>query len=304
MIKKIVVPLDGSQLAQHAVAPAHALALRLEATVVLMTTHWDDGLGKADEYLQEQAAELGDVHAETTVVHDRVAAEAILLSTRELDTVVCMSTHGRSGIGQAVLGSVAEEVLRKADRPVFIVGPALDPDTWESAYWFDDGRILVALDGSATSEAIVPVAAEWAGLLGLGVELVQVLITPVGLRLRSNGGGAESAALEAIAARIEASTKPGCQVLHGPDVAASLLDFAASAPATLIALTTHGRTGLARVTLGSVAMQVVHRSPCPVLALHAGSARRRPGHRHGASGPCGSPRNHAGQSVRCPEAVI
>jgi nucleotide-binding universal stress UspA family protein len=269
MMKKIVVPLDGSSLAERALSPACALAHRLDASLVLLTTHWADGIGSAEEYLEGQSAELGYARTGTIVVHDRFAAEAILLSVREADTVVCMSTHGRSGLGHAVLGSVAEEVLRNSDRPLLLVGPELERGAWESAQWFRGGRLIVALDGSARSERIVPVAAKWARLLGLGIELTQVLITPLGFGLRDeDSGDAAQVALEEIAASIDAATKPACEVLHGPDVAASLLDHASRAPATLIALTTHGRTGLARVTLGSVAMQVVRRSPCPVLTLH------------------------------------
>jgi nucleotide-binding universal stress UspA family protein len=269
MIKKIVVPLDGSPLARNALAPAQTLAGRLDATLLLMTTHWADGIGNAREYLDQQAAELGDVRVETRVVHDRFAAEAILLLANGADTVVCMSTHGRSGLGQAVLGSVAEEVLRKADHPILFVGPRLDPVAWESAHWFSAGTILVALDGSKTSESVVPVAAEWARRLGLGIELTQVLITPVGLGIQSGGGDAERAALEAVASGLDLEPRARCEVLHGPDAASTLLEHASHAPATLIAITSHGRTGLRRVTLGSVAMQVVHRSACPVLTLRA-----------------------------------
>ena len=270
MINKIVVPLDGSSFAERALSPARALAHRLDATLVLLTTHWADGTGGAQEYLERKAAELGDARTDTIVVHDRFAPEAIELSVREADTVVCMSTHGRSGLGHAVLGSVAEEVLRNSDRPLLLVGPELERRAWESAEWFRGGRLIVALDGSARAERIVPIAAEWARLLGLGIELTQVLITPLGSGLRDEeSGDAEHAALEEIAATIDAATNPACEVLHGPDAAGSLLDHASRAPATLIALTTHGRTGLARVTLGSVAMQVIRRSPCPVLTLHA-----------------------------------
>jgi nucleotide-binding universal stress UspA family protein len=181
-----------------------------------------------------------------------------------------MATHGRGGLAQAVLGSVAEEVLRKSPAPLLLVGPDLERGAWESPEWFADGHILVALDGSEVSQAILPVAAEWARLLGLRVELVHVDIRALGLGPGARPESADGAGLAELAATITGLQQPpDCTTLQGTDVAASLLEHAGKAPSTLLALTTHGRTGLARVTLGSVAVRVVHRSPCPVLVYRS-----------------------------------
>ncbi|MGZ6976382.1 MAG: universal stress protein [Acidimicrobiia bacterium] len=254
MITKVVVPLDGSKLAERAVAPGRALAERADTALVLLTSRWDDNVDAPRDYLEKVAGDLGYQRVQPKVIYDRIAASAILTETDDPGTVVCMATHGRSGIGEALLGSVAEEVLRRSHLPVLLVGPALDPEAWQSEHWFHDGKILVTVDGSKTSEAIVPVAAEWSRLLGLQPWVVQV------------APGAEHATLRN-AARVLAADGANAQweVLEGDDVAASILDKAIHLPATLIAMATHGHTGLPRVTLGSVAMQVVHRSPCPVL---------------------------------------
>jgi nucleotide-binding universal stress UspA family protein len=126
MITKVVVPLDGSALAERAVTPARSLAERIGATLLLMTARSGDDAGEARQRLDKQATALGFDRVDTAIVHDRSAAEAILTEARDPNAVVCMSTHGRSGLGQALLGSVAEAVLRGSDRPVLLVGPSLD----------------------------------------------------------------------------------------------------------------------------------------------------------------------------------
>jgi nucleotide-binding universal stress UspA family protein len=270
MINTIVVPLDGSSLAESALVPARALAERLDAGLVLLTTHWADGTGDAQQYLDRVAAGLEALRVKTSVVHDRAAPEAILLQAEQPRHVVCMATHGRGGLAHVVLGSVAEAVLQKSRAPLLLVGPNLERGAWKSPEWFAGGHLVVALDGSEVSQAILSVAAQWARLLGLRLELVHVTVTTLGLGPGARPESADGARLDELAATITGVEEPPlCTTLRGPDVAASLLEHAGRAPSTLLALTSHGRTGLARVTLGSVAMRVVHRSPCPVLVYRS-----------------------------------
>lgn len=268
MITKVVVPLDGSPLAARALGPARSLAETTGASLALMTTRWDNEVAEARKYLQEQAAALGFDRVETTIVDDRVAPDAILLEGREPATVVCMATHGRGGLGQAVLGSVAEAVLRDSDRPVLLVGPSVERGVWEFVHWFAHGNLLMPLDGSKTSEAIVPIAAEWAAMLDLRAWVVQVLPAPTGGVVESPERDTESAYVRSVAMRVhDAGTATQWEVLHAPDAVDALVTHASRLPATLVAMATHGRTGLARVALGSVAMRMLHHSPCPVLVL-------------------------------------
>lgn len=271
MVTKVVVPLDGSQLAARSLVPARTLAERTGACLLLMTTHWDGEVDEPRDHLEKQAADLGFERVETKVVRDRLAGAAILAEANERGAVVCMATHGRGGLGRTVLGSVAEEVLRHSTRPLLLVGPALEPGAWQFQHWFVDTGLLVAIDGSRASEAIVPVAAEWCSVLGLQPWVVQVAPDPdPGLEAERGieTGGVRRAA-ESLAF---AGLDPQWEVLHGDDVATSLLDFATHLPAALIAMTTHGRGGVARVALGSVAMRIVHHSRCPVLVLQPARA--------------------------------
>ena len=270
MITKVVVPLDGSALAERAVTPARSLAERIGASLVLVTARrGDDDVGEARQCLDKQAAELGFDRVETAIVHDRSAAEAVLTQARDPNAVVCMSSHGRSGVGRAMLGSVAEDVLRGSDRPVLVVGPSLERGCWQYAHWFADGKLLVAIDGSKASETVVPAAAEWSRLLGLRAWAVRVATISIGIDWKREEYAAEAAALVRPVAEALPDVGGPAQwdVIEGPSVAVSLLYYANHLPASLVVMGTHGRTGLARVALGSVAMHVVHQSHCPVLVV-------------------------------------
>ena len=266
MVMRVVVPLDGSDVAARAIGPAHALAERTGAELVLLSTRWDDGVGEARDALNAQAAEIDYERTATTIVHDRAAAPAILMAADEPGVTVCMSTHGRGGLGRALLGSVTEEVLRHATHPILLVGPSLDRGAWQSEHWFVDAILLVAVDGSPASEAVVPAAADWGRMLDLQPRVVEVLPAPIGILVDRHDDATETAEARRVAEALDSVERPSQHtVLHGADVAAALLDCARGLPVALIAMGTHGRTGLARVTLGSVAMRVVHGSACPVL---------------------------------------
>jgi nucleotide-binding universal stress UspA family protein len=172
----------------------------------------------------------------------------------------------RSGLRRALLGSVTEEVLRHARHPIVLVGPSLDRGAWQLEHWFAEAKLLVAIDGSPASEAVVSDAREWGQMLDLHPLVVEVAPEPIGIRVQRRDDAIPTAEVRQAAEALDSLERPSQHaVLHAVDVAASLLDYARGLPVALIAMGTHGRTGLARVTLGSVAMRVVHGSACPVL---------------------------------------
>ena len=270
MITTVVVPLDGSALAASALGPSQALADATGAVLRLVTvlpmTLWEDRVRDARDHLDEQADRLGIERVEVAVITDQGIPEAIVAESNTVGAVVCMATHGRGGLGHAVLGSVAEAVLRHSQRPLLLVGPSVEAGPID----FTNGNLLVTVDGSKTSEVIVPAAAEWASLLHLRSWVVQVLPAPIGVIVKPHDHDAEAAELRRIAGELpDTEAPPQSELLHGSDPAAFVLDYASRLPATLMAMATHGRTGLARVALGSVAMQVVHHSRCPILVVRS-----------------------------------
>jgi nucleotide-binding universal stress UspA family protein len=125
MYQRIMVPLDGSELAQSVVGHALDLARALGATVVLLhvqngRTGSKEAARRYLEFVQAQFASCG-VPIELVVVHGAIAASIIRAAEEANVDLIAMATHGRTGVQRAVYGSVAEEVLRRSNKPVLLV---------------------------------------------------------------------------------------------------------------------------------------------------------------------------------------
>jgi nucleotide-binding universal stress UspA family protein len=199
--------------------------------------------------------------------------------------LVVMSTHGHGAMARAWLGSVADHVVRSVDVPVLLLRPGkkVPPGAIPQG-----GEILVPLDGTALGEAALGPAAEFAKLLSAKLSLVQV-VTPatlgVGAPIPLTGGHVERLMvawteqarvyLERTAARLEASgLRVPTEVVVGPSLAGTVLDLAARKGVRMVALATHGRGGVRRLLLGSVADKVARGADCPVLVCRP----KQPGH--------------------------
>ena len=145
MIEKVYVPLDGSQIADAAIQPGMQLARRARAPLVLMAARWPDARDTTmRSYLDAHVAFL-DGPVESWVISDHGAVEAIVEAAAEPGALVCMATHdGRGALRAAVLGSVAQAVVREASDPLVLVGPEVDAE-WVLA---DRASIMVGTDGS------------------------------------------------------------------------------------------------------------------------------------------------------------
>ncbi len=260
MLTTIVVPLDGSKLSESALPVAAELARTFGATVYLMSSGWGSNVADLDGYLQSRGADLDVPGWSTGVVADSFPVTAIAGAVAGIDAAVVMATHGRSGLGKALLGSAAEDLLKATDRPVVLLGKAT-----ESKALIADGILIVSTDGSDTSVTIVDDAIAWATALRLSVRVVAVTRsdgTPVG----GTVGEELPDRLETVADRVRAAgLHAQVQRVEADDAARALVDLARNLPATMIAMATHGRTGMARTALGSTAMKVVRDAPCPVL---------------------------------------
>jgi nucleotide-binding universal stress UspA family protein len=142
--------------------------------------------------------------------------------------------------------------------PVIVVGPDARTDRSDLR-----GALLVTVDGSPTSESALPLAAAW----GIGLEA-----TPwITLVLEPNASGVsdvgETSYPNRLAQKLSSDSHHPVEfeVLRGKNPATAVCDFARSSNASLIVTSTHGRSGLARIRAGSVAMGIVHRAPCPVV---------------------------------------
>jgi nucleotide-binding universal stress UspA family protein len=259
MFGTVIVPLDESSFAETALGPAEEVAAAEGAPLVLLSVCDVD---ETRAYLHEVAgARSVATSIETVRALDVSAGEAIAAKVAARpDALLVMATHGRTGVRRAVLGSVTEDVLRAVDQPVLLTGPG-----YEGAGRLVGGRMLVALDGSDRAETILPHAVDWAKAFDMDLWLATVqppVASPAGL--------ADSNYLARLARDLDRQVpKVNWDTLHGAHPAAELADLAARLGASCVAVTTHGRSGLARVAVGSVAMDLAHRSPVPVLVHRA-----------------------------------
>jgi nucleotide-binding universal stress UspA family protein len=264
MFNRIIVPVDGSDESWRAVAVGDRLATRCaaELEIVLVAAGSDDVEQERHNLRNRVAlAQLATPHPDAHVVEASGRSVATVLGERleaVNGSILVMASSGR-GRSAAMVGSVANDVLCSTFGPVVIVGPAVAPD----ADVFG-GDIVVALDGSARSETVLGLAGAWS--VGFGGRLwLTTMLEPTGVApdvFESNYVGRLARDLG-----LRTKHEVEFEVLHGTNAARAVTDFAERIGAGLIIGTTHGRTGLARLTMGSTAAAIVRDAPCPVLLV-------------------------------------
>jgi len=293
---RILVPLDGSDLAEAALPYAEGLAGKLGSTIILVFVSEPAG----DQYHHMHQSYLQKVAEATTLGAERYLAnpeekaikvkseilignpaEEIVDYAEEEDIgLVVMATHGRSGIRRWALGSVADRVVRATTRPVALIrAKDAHPDVREEGIL---NRILIPLDGSKESEAIIPYIEELASKLKAEVILLRVL-EPSYCTCAYDGYSAvmytqdwmESMRasakeyLEKLGAQFEQrGLKTKSEVRIGL-VSLEIIRFADEIRADLVAMSTHGRAGIGRLAFQSAADIVVREGNMPVLLVRA-----------------------------------
>lgn len=253
-----VVPLDGSEFAEHALPVASGLARRVDGKVLAVTSAWDGRLVEPEKYLRTLATWTTGV--ETLLVRDRDAVGAVDFVARDgSDRTVCMTSHGRGGLRWAMLGSVAEAVVRRLEAPTLLVGRHCD------ARRVDGTELVVCWNGSAAANALLAPAATWAKALALDVQVVYVA-HPLDVESIEHPDEVLATAVDKLAAE---GLNVGAHVLRGNYPAGVLADYASGRPVALVAAASSERTGVARVVLGSTTMGLVGSAPCPVLVAKA-----------------------------------
>jgi nucleotide-binding universal stress UspA family protein len=188
--------------------------------------------------------------------------------------MIAMSTHGRSGIGRWVYGSVADRVLCASPCPVLLTRSGVS--TTYEANCIE--RVLVPLDGSPVAESVLPYASAIARAFGAELILLRVThgpstVYPLPESIPVLAAQAESNEHEARAYLLKSRMKlerDGLRVrlmTIQPPVAEAILDVAREEQVSLIAMTTHGRSGVRRWIYGSVAERVLHGAATPILLV-------------------------------------
>lgn len=307
MPSSVLVPVDGSNFAEHALPYALGIARRTGATLHLALVHVPaeilsphyplvDALESRDAELREHDASYMEalverlkpsgVDLKPALLRGRVgSALADYVDDAAIDLVV-MTTHGRGGLQRAWLGSTADSLIRHSMIPILLVRPAQDTREIGPDSDHEFQKVLAALDGSDTSETALRDAFEIGVTEQASLVLVHALQPPVAaaspylphtIQLTHDEMEAREAHMRDYLERVAASewlggrtTEIRVPVDYHP--APAILELAGEEGADLIVLGTHGRGGLRRLVLGSVADKVIRGTHRPVL-VHRGVGR-------------------------------
>ncbi|MGB5759270.1 MAG: universal stress protein [Acidimicrobiales bacterium] len=261
MFNRILTPLDGSLPATYALVAAEDLANRFDADLQVLTLtqkgRSEIGLSRI---IERQVARIEhhprvDIRPLSYTVAEDIAGEF----DRVDGTLVVMSTWAR-GRAAGFVSNVSEDVLRLVREPIVMVGP----DTLVEDGWLD-GPMFITTDGSPFGDSIVPFAGQFAVDAGLEPWLISVVDDskiPAGV---DRAGEVNAVAVLADSMEAVVGKPVNYDVLHGHEPAKAIAEYAERHDASLIAMSTHGRSGVWRLTQGSVAMDVVKHAGCPVL---------------------------------------
>lgn len=294
MVDRILVPLDGSPRAEQILAQVARLLKREDAEVIaLRVADIPYSLARTDTarlleeervssapYLKRVVDTLQGQGVRARALRlEGPAADSILKAAGDVGaTLIALSTHGRAGLARWALGSVAEKVVRGAPVPVLLMrsfkdgpkGLPLPAGPEERPF----RRILVPVDGSETSLSVVPAAAAFAARFEAEIDVLSVempLTVPMGAEFMpptppATMERARDAAEKAVARFQEKGLRARAATRVG-DPAGGILD--ASKDADLIAMATHGWTGVTRWVLGSVTERVLRHATLPMLIVRA-----------------------------------
>jgi nucleotide-binding universal stress UspA family protein len=300
MYDRILVPLDGSEVAEQVLPYVKLLARPGKVPITLLRVvepiPYDliavavrvpvdevnaDIQANAQQYLEKMAAPLREesLPVSLKVLSDPAAACIVNEAAGAPGTLIAMSTHGRSGVSRWAFGSVTGKVIQTTANPLLIIRSS-DDSTPESEIVIDN--VIAPLDGSELAEQILPHVADLAKNLDLSVTLLR--ITPsagdyyrfMDYPIPEFDDLPEQMDAQALAylenhgkwLRQQGVTRVEERLSHGSS-AIAVTDFAKETPNNLIVMTTHGRSGVGRWILGSVADRVVRHSGDPVLVVRA-----------------------------------
>lgn len=306
MFTRILVPLDGSELAEQSLPYVRLLASAAKIPVDLISVFGSVPPGLAEpehglyetqiaasihdksvEYLDGIKATLSDTGAIVScAAHEGNPADHIINEAEKAsNTLIVMATHGRSGIGRWMMGSVTDKVLHGTANPL-LVTHSREGSAQSSEISLKN--VIIPLDGSNLAEQILPHAVPLAQALRLNIILTRV--TPSAdeyyrfmdqamtssissERYEDYATEADADAtnyLDQVQARLanDDVTQVETRLMRG-SAADAILDLADGTPDSLVAMTTHGRSGIGRWVMGSVADRLVRHSGLPVLVIRA-----------------------------------
>lgn len=307
MYRKMLVPMDGSESAETVIPYAEELAGRLDLDVivfhVLRERHGEQApmhrayVERASARIRHQLElfnrrigtrwSIATQPVNTVLVIGHPAEEILRYADSHEIDLILMATHGRSGIRRWAMGSVAAKVLRASRVPVWLVPSAIEPgfirDEWQRR------TIVVPLDGSELAETVLPyveaLVNQW-GPAAFDIALLHVcepaFVTadypeatmPLGWEehvedIKSRFEQASERYLHRVQERLmRAGLSVRSEVLTG-QTASVIIEYARRYPSSIVAMSSHGRSGLKRWAYGNITDKVVHRASSPILLIRS-----------------------------------
>jgi nucleotide-binding universal stress UspA family protein len=300
MYRRVLVPLDGTSFGDHALPYAIRIAARTGAALELVHVHKhyevDAGLYAMPQYHFEHVQEAGfrrdrqALELERERLEQRAAdietrfgvrtsgrllrgstAQALWREANDfMADLVVMATHARKGVARIVRGDLPHQFIHEFNIPALVVHPLTEDAPVGTG---EVKHVVIAVDGSPFSEQILEVAGPLARALDARVSLLHAYS---GRTLATNGLHAEERPiahraeaveyLDRVAARLPHDVRDlEFMIVESDDPAGVIADAVKDEAGALLAMATHGRSGVSRLVMGSVADQVVHATHQPVL---------------------------------------
>ena len=289
MTRTILVALDGSQAAESALPYVQSIARATRARLILIAAvhegegwgegNHDDGTRSAQAYLdsiRDRMAGAIDAPIEQRVVNAPPAQAILDVAHKTAVDLIAMTRHGRTGLKDWLLGGTATKVLHASRRPVLFVRPRDRDGASQDAPALD--TVLVPLDTSELSRSTLPFAEDLAKALDASIVVVHAIVPPAiaypGIEpvtipptVIIEIEAAAHAFATSIADELSAKGLKAKPVVLTGIAAEAIVQAAEAERANLIVMSTHGRSGVQRLLLGSVSEAVVRHSPVPVTLV-------------------------------------
>ena len=297
MYTRMLIPMDGSKVAEQVLPYARFLAKALAVPVEFLEvvdpeshallanpaqgrdgdTILAERIKSSQDYLEAIARSFQGAQVHCLVEKGKAEQVVIEKAAMDKNTLIVMATHGRSGIQRWVLGSIADNILHGAANHVLLVRATDQGKTDGEAIL---KTVVVPLDGSPLSERVLPDVAELAKKIKLAVVLLRAYALPpsvsgddFGLYSADLLDQLESEAKDYLAGKVKDLKTKGLEdvssVVHIGYGAEEIITLARNTPDNFIAMCTHGRSGMKRWVFGSVTERVVRHSGDPVLIIRA-----------------------------------
>jgi len=294
MIRRVLIPLDGSKLAEQVICHLLRFAATEQSELLLMSALSSSILPLSGHFDQNAVPNGNEVSEQVNAVAEqlnqkgfKVASQFLtgrpvesilhLAEERHVD-LIAMSTHGRTGLGLMLLGSVAEGVVRNARPPVFLVPPGALVKVKSDSL---PQTILLPLDGTPLAETAIPVACQLAQNTGAIVLLVRVVESrDTRKKLTGEQKNIDSDCveeqpltqqavyyLERMKLRLQLTgVESRSQVVMG-NPADAIAQIIHTESADVVVMSTHGRSGVERMVHGSVVSKVISNAICPLILM-------------------------------------